>query len=73
MFKKVLVCFVSLLTHNLLGQEIAVLASGRLEAGFHSVTWNGNDAAGNAMSTGIYFVRMVANGFTDVNKVMLLK
>ncbi|HCR18059.1 MAG TPA: hypothetical protein DIU35_11300 [Candidatus Latescibacteria bacterium] len=59
--------------YNLLGQEIAVLASGRLEAGFHRVTWNGNDAAGNAMSTGIYFVRMVANGFTDVNKVMLLK
>jgi len=59
--------------YNLLGQEIAVLASGRLEAGFHRVTWNGNDASGRAMSTGIYFVKMVANGFTDVNKVMLLK
>ena len=59
--------------YNLLGQEIAVLASGRLEAGFHRVTWNGNDTSGRAMSTGIYFVKIIANGFADVNKMLLLK
>ena len=58
---------------NILGQEIAVLASGYKEAGFHRISWNGQDALGRPTSSGIYFVRMVAGDFRAVRKMLLLK
>jgi len=64
---------VRLSVYNVLGQEVAVLVSGRLEAGYHRVVWDGRDLRGRAVSSGIYFVRMVTDGFSDVRKMLLLK
>ena len=59
--------------YNVTGQEVAVLASGVHEAGFHQVRWNGRDLSGRSVSSGVYLVRMVADGFSAVRKVLLLK
>lgn len=59
--------------YNLLGQEVAVLADGHRDAGFHRVTWNGKDHAGREMSSGIYHVRITAGGFAGMHKMLLLK
>ncbi len=58
-----------LAVYNMMGQEVAVLASGRYTEGYHSFTFNAN-----GMSSGIYFVRASASGYSSVmQKVMLVK
>ncbi len=53
---------------NMLGQQVAVLAAGSFEAGWHSVNF---DAAN--LPAGLYFYRIEANAFTAIKKMMLLK
>ncbi|MDD5088138.1 MAG: T9SS type A sorting domain-containing protein, partial [bacterium] len=59
---------VRLTVFNLLGQEMAVLASGAMNACVHVVSF---DAA--ELPAGVYFYRLDAGSFTDVKKMMLLK
>jgi PKD repeat protein len=54
--------------YNVVGQRIAVLASGMYPAGDHVVTW---DAA--AHSSGVYFYRLTAGEYTATRKMVLLK
>ncbi|MBI5472370.1 MAG: T9SS type A sorting domain-containing protein [Ignavibacteriae bacterium] len=69
---------VSLKIYNLLGQEVVTLADGDMEAAFHRVVWNGRNASGAQIATGMYFYRFVAVGasgetFTSLKKLILLK
>ncbi|MDA0745643.1 MAG: Ig-like domain-containing protein [bacterium] len=64
---------VRIAVYNILGQEIRTLVQGVKEAGFHRITWDGKDAHGRSISSGLYFVHMATPGFTDVRKMMLLK
>jgi Secretion system C-terminal sorting domain len=54
--------------YNALGHQVAKLADGAHEAGNHTFTLNGSNLAG-----GIYFVRASAAGWSDVQKVVLMK
>ncbi len=58
---------------NVLGQKVKELANGRLSAGNHDLTWDGRDAHGTPVSSGVYFYRMTAGEFTETRKMMLLK
>ena len=53
---------------NLLGQRVASLINGELEAGYHEINWD----AGNAPS-GVYFYRLTADSHTLTRKMLLLK
>ena len=64
---------VSLAVYNTLGQQVRVLVQERQEAGFYRVVWDGRDARGRQVSSGIYLVRMEAGTFSAVGKVLLLK
>ncbi len=64
---------VTLRIYNVLGQEVRVLEQGRKEAGFYRARWDGTDAFGRPVSSGIYFTQMVAEGFMDIRKMLLLK
>jgi hypothetical protein len=63
---------ISLRVFDVLGHEVAVLASGLQEAGYHSAVWNAKN-----FSSGVYFCRLEAtNGtqaFHATNKLMVLK
>ena len=59
--------------YNMLGQEIAVLAQGAMEAGYHRAVWRGQDASGRQVASGVYFVRMAAGDFSSVRKMLLVK
>jgi len=59
---------------NILGQTVAVLQEGDLEAGYHTVQWNAQ------VATGLYFYRIEATSASDPNvtfravkKMMLVK
>jgi len=54
--------------YNLLGQSVAILASGYKDAGRYNLTWDATD-----VSSGMYFVKAEADGFTKTQKLMLMK
>jgi hypothetical protein len=58
---------------NLLGQEIATLANGVFGAGTHAAIWDGHDAAGRTMASGVYFYRMEAAGVTGGDSYRQMK
>jgi hypothetical protein len=59
--------------YDLLGQKIHTLVSDHRPAGNHTVTWNGRDAAGRSVSSGIYFYRFESAGLTKTRRMLLLK
>ncbi|MBD3234497.1 MAG: T9SS type A sorting domain-containing protein [candidate division Zixibacteria bacterium] len=59
---------VNLTVYNLMGQEVATLANGEMEAGYHTVTWNASD-----VSSGIYFYKLTAGDRVFTKKMSLLK
>ncbi len=59
--------------YDIMGNEVVVLTDGPQEPGRHHVSWDGTDASGMAVSSGIYYFRIRAGGFTDVKKGILLK
>ena len=54
--------------YNLLGQVVATLVSGYKDAGTYNLTWDATD-----VSSGMYFVKAEAVGFTQIRKLILLK
>ena len=70
---------VTLRVFNVLGQEVATLASNRQQSGSFEVRWDARDAQGIPLPGGVYFCTIDArssegNGhFTGVRKLLLLR
>lgn len=64
---------VSLSIYNLLGQKIAIIQDGTLDAGNHQVRWTGVDSNGKSVASGIYFVCMKAGRVSFSRKIVLLR
>ena len=64
---------VTLRVYDVSGAVVRTLVNGDKAAGSYSLTWNGRDDHGSAVSSGVYFYRISAGSFTDVRKVTLLK
>ncbi len=58
---------------NVLGQRVTTLVSQDLAAGEYTVVWNGTNAAGVNVASGIYFYRLSAEGFATSKKMLLLR
>ncbi|MEW5701163.1 MAG: M6 family metalloprotease domain-containing protein [Candidatus Zixiibacteriota bacterium] len=59
--------------YDILGRHVATLFSGSLAPGMHEVTWDGSDAAGHAVASGIYFARFTDDRSTAVRKMVLVR
>jgi hypothetical protein len=66
-------CRVELSVYNLLGRRVRILADGDYSAGSHTVTWDGSDDSGSAVSSGVYFYRLTASGISETRKMLLMK
>ena len=55
------------------GRRVRSLTSQDFAAGRHEVVWNGEDDGGRSVATGVYFVRMNADGVNDRTKIVLIK
>lgn len=64
---------VKLSIYNMLGQEIRVLVRDARPAGIHHVEWDGRDAMGRHVATGLYFYRIEAGQFRSTRKMTLTK
>jgi hypothetical protein len=60
--------------YDIAGRLVQTLVESELPAQTHQeVTWNGTDRNGRAVSAGIYFVRLEAEGMTLTRKAILLR
>lgn len=65
---------VSLSIYNARGQKIKQLVNGQeLTEGEHTIAWEGDDDAGAAVASGLYFVRINWNGFEKTSRLVLLR
>lgn len=65
--------FVKLTLFNVLGQDVRTLVYGSQAAGTHRIAWDGRDARGRDLSSGLYLMRMDAPGFTATGKILLMR
>jgi len=65
--------FATLAIYNIAGQKICELISGNMTAGAHSIIWDGRDANGLSVSSGIYFSRLTMGERTVSGKMILVK
>jgi hypothetical protein len=63
---------VELAVFDVIGNKVAILTNDRLEAGSHSVIWDGNNIYGHPVSSGVYFYKLDINGQRSVSREMLL-
>ena len=59
---------VSVQVYNLMGQVVATLASGHMEASTYTLTWDASN-----VSSGVYFVQAETAGSVTTQKIMLMK
>ena len=64
---------VRLAIFNVLGQKVRTLVDGPMEAGYHTMEWNGRDEAGRQAGTGTYFYLLEADSFRQTRKMTLVK
>jgi hypothetical protein len=65
---------VTLAVYNLLGQEVVRLVDAFRTPGRYEATWDGRNARGQAVSSGVYIYRMTTNtGFVETKRLTLLK
>jgi len=64
---------VTLQVFDILGRLIDCPLDGILPAGEHHLIWNGTDADGRALPSGMYFYRLISEEGTAVRKMILVK
>jgi len=58
---------------NILGEKVATLLNGTVNAGTHIVTFDARNGVGSLLPTGVYFYRLSTPNFTATKKMLLLK
>ncbi|MBC8278095.1 MAG: DUF362 domain-containing protein [FCB group bacterium] len=64
---------VSIRITNGQGRQVAVLADGGYNAGAHLLQWDGRNADGGILPSGVYFCRMMTGNFSRTVEMVLLK
>ncbi|HSW56440.1 MAG TPA: T9SS type A sorting domain-containing protein, partial [Ignavibacteriaceae bacterium] len=53
---------------NMLGEQVATLAEGMYESGYHKITFNAS-----SLPSGTYVYRLESSNFVQVKKMVLIK
>ncbi len=64
---------VSLNVYDATGRLVKTLVNGTVDAGRHSVTWNGTDNSGRTVSEGVYIFKLSANGESRTRRVVFIR
>ena len=64
---------VQLIVFDIGGRQVRTLLYEERAAGYHEIPWDGTDALGNSVATGVYLARIEAAGASDVIKMIYLK
>ncbi len=58
---------------NLVGSEIRTLLEKEIPPGYHKITWDGKDATGRPVPSGVYLYKMQAADFVAVRKSVVIR
>ncbi len=64
---------VTITVYNLKGQRVRKLLDRQMEAGSHSIVWNGRDETGKSCGSGVYLIRMRSGQDTFTSKALMMK
>jgi len=64
---------VTLTIYNNLGKVVKLIVDEEMSSGYHRIDWDGKDASGNSVSTGVYYYRIKTNSVEIAKKMTLLK
>jgi hypothetical protein len=65
---------VALRVYNVRGQLVKTLANERMAQGMHEVNWDGRDAGGSHVASGVYYAKIASEGGpSDVIKMVMTK
>jgi hypothetical protein len=65
---------VTLEVYNVLGQRVRTLLRNKPQrAGLHRLRWAGENRYGDPVGSGVYFLRLRAEGFTETKKMVLVR
>ena len=64
---------VELAVYNIAGQQVAKLVEGPREAGAYTLRWDGRDARGKELASGIYLYRLRAGEKMETRKLVLAR
>lgn len=56
---------------NIKGEKVKTILSDNLEAGDHTVQWDGKNSADTKVKSGIYFYKLEFNGYSRIKKMVL--
>ena len=59
--------------YNISGQLVARLMDGELQAGSYEIKWDGRDAQGESVGSGVYLYELRAGSFAASKQMLLLK
>ncbi|MCP4545300.1 MAG: S8 family serine peptidase [bacterium] len=62
-----------IVVYDVAGRQVAELFDGYLEHGEREVDWFGKDDRNEAVASGVYFVKLRANGATDTRRLVLIR
>jgi hypothetical protein len=63
--------FVTLVIYDILGRELVTLVNKTQPAGRYQIVWDGNNAQDTPAVSGIYFYRILTNGYSQTKKMVL--
>lgn len=64
---------VSLVVYDLLARKVVSLVDNYLEPGYHQIQWDGRNASGRGVPSGIYIARLVTPEYHMSIKMVLLQ
>jgi flagellar hook assembly protein FlgD len=64
---------VQLTVYDITGRLVTTLVSQTQVGGSYEALWNGLDANGNSLPSGLYLYRLQAGSYIDNKKMLLLK
>ena len=64
---------VELVIFNMTGQKVRTLVSGKQDAAFYKIVWDGRNELGENVASGLYFYRLVSGSFSKIEKMTLIK
>src|SRR5437867_4497781 len=60
-----------LAVYDVQGRVVRTLVNRVLEAGTHTITWDGRTDAGNRVAKGVYFAKLESGGLTSARRIVL--
>jgi hypothetical protein len=64
---------IELSVYSVAGARVTTLVRGKVPGGASSVVWDGRDADGREVASGVYFVRLAAEGTSLTRKIVLIR